>query len=144
MSQKKCSKMFQNVSEKMFQNVPKSYGGRSSFGRFALVLGRDDELVVGVVVVGVELLGVGDDAVRVDGEVVVADRVLDLGVGARIRIGGLDFEDRSADGDVFVDVVGLVVGQLELGRVVVHVSHADGQLNFWKKNSFNFWKIKIF
>ena len=36
-------------------------GGDTAAGRLAFILGGDGELVVGVVVVGVQLLGVGDD-----------------------------------------------------------------------------------
>ena len=84
--------------------------------------------VVGVVVIGVELFGVGDDAGGVDGEVVVGDRVFDVGVGARVAVCRLDFQDRRPDGQVLVDVVRLVVGQFEFGHVVVHVRHPDRQL----------------
>ncbi len=77
-----------------------NYGGSAGLGRLALVLGGDDKLVVGVVVIGVELLRVGDDTGRVHLEVVVAHRVLDLGVGTRVRVGGFDAQDRCAHGHV--------------------------------------------
>lgn len=109
-------------------------GGRAGFGRFAFVAGRDGELVVSVVVVGVQLLAVADDAVRVDGEMIVRHGIFNFGVGTGIRVGGFHFEDGRADGNVFVDVVGLVIGQLELGYVVVDIRHANCQLKTSKGN----------
>ena len=103
-------------------------GGRSGFGRFALILGRHGEFVVGVVIVGVQLLGVANNSAGIDGEVVVRHRVFDFGIGAGIRVGRFHFQDGRSYGDVFVDVVGLVVGQFELGHVVVDVRHANRQL----------------
>ena len=40
---------------------------------------------------------------------IVRQVVLDLSVLARVGVCGLNLEDGGADGDVFVDVVGLVV-----------------------------------
>lgn len=92
------------------------------------VLGGQDELVVRVVVVSVQLLVVVDDTRSVDGEMVVAHVVHDLGVLARVRVHGLHFQYGRPEWYVFVHVVRLVIGQLELGRVVVDVRHADGEL----------------
>lgn len=105
-----------------------AHGGHTTAAGLSFILGGDGELVVGVVVVGVQLLGVGDDPGGVDGEALLRHRVLDLGVGPRIAVGRLDFQDRRADGNVLVDVVRLVVGQLEFRHVVVHVRHSNRKL----------------
>jgi hypothetical protein len=41
--------------------------------------------------------------------VVVGQVILDLGVLTGVGVGGLDLEDGGADGNVLVDVVGLIV-----------------------------------
>lgn len=116
-------------------------GGGSSLGRLALVLGGDREFVVSVVVVGVELLVVDDDAVGVDCEVVVRHQVFDLSVGAGIGVHRLHLEDAGAERNVLVDVVCLVVGQLEFRSVVVDVGDADREL---KIIFLYFFNLKIF
>lgn len=72
---------------------------------------------------------VRDHPLGIDREMVVADVVLDLRVPPAVRVRALHPQDARPDGDVLVHVVRLVVGQLELGRVVVHVRDADHQLD---------------
>lgn len=76
---------------------------------FTFVFCRDDKLVVGVVAVCIEPPVVGDDAGRADGEVIVGQVVFDFSVLTRVRVRGLHLQDRGSDGNVFVNIVSLVI-----------------------------------
>ena len=76
---------------------------------FTFVFCRDDKLVVGVVAVRIEPPVVGDDAGRADGEVIVGQVVFDFSVLTRVRVCGLHLQDRGSDGNVFVNIVSLVI-----------------------------------
>ena len=60
---------------------------------------------------------------------VVRHAVGDVRVAAAVGVRGLHLQDGGSDSDVFVNVVGLVIWQLELWRVVVDVGHPDGELD---------------
>lgn len=82
---------------------------RSFSNLITFVFCRDDKLVVGVVAVRIEPPVVGDDAGRADGEVIVGQVVFDFSVLTRVRVRGLHLQDRGSDGNVFVNIVSLVI-----------------------------------
>ena len=73
------------------------------------------ELVVSIVTIRVQPPVVGQVTVGVHREVVVRYRVGDVGVAARVRVGGLDAHNARPDGYVFVHVVGLDTEKVKKG-----------------------------
>ena len=108
-------------------------GGRARARRFTFVLGGNNELIIGVVAVRVQSPIVGNDPLGVDGEMIVGDVVLDLGVVARVGVRGPDLKNGGSDRNVLVHVMGLVVGKFELGSIVVYVRNANRQLKIRRR-----------
>ena len=73
-----------------------------------LVLGRDLELVVGVVAERVQPPVVGDETIRVDSKAVIRDMIGNVGITAAVCITRLHSQDGGSDGDVLVNVVSLI------------------------------------
>lgn len=104
---------------------------------FTFVPGGDNEFVVSIVVVRVELLIVDYDPARVHAEVVVRHQILYFRVRAGIRVGRFHFQYTRPQRYILVHVMGLVVGQLEFRRIVIHVGNSYRQLERVERENFN-------